>query len=187
MPSLKPPRPRNALLTRQQILEAAQHEFAELGFDAASLRLIAGRAGADPALIIRYFGSKEELFADAFAPSFSIDALFDGDRTTLGHRLAQLMLQQEARAVLGPIFALLRSTTNEKATQLLRSRLEHSFCDPLTAYLQGEQAQARAGMIVAILLGFTAAHALVRTLALTEADPDLLTEMLGRTLQSYID
>ena len=50
---------------RGDILEAARAAFAEHGYDRATIRGIAGRAGVDPALVIHYFGSKEALFAEA--------------------------------------------------------------------------------------------------------------------------
>ena len=48
--------------TRQDILAAARHSFAERGYDSATIRQIATSAGVDPALVHHYFGTKEELF-----------------------------------------------------------------------------------------------------------------------------
>lgn len=45
------------------ILEAAREEFGALGFGGASLGSIAARAGVSKALIVAYFGSKDELYA----------------------------------------------------------------------------------------------------------------------------
>jgi len=45
--------------TRQEIVHAALEVFAEVGFEGASLRDIAARAGATHGLIRHYFGSKE--------------------------------------------------------------------------------------------------------------------------------
>lgn len=47
--------------TRDRIRDAAIAAFAERGFDAASLRDIAQRAGVSAALIVHHFGSKEGL------------------------------------------------------------------------------------------------------------------------------
>ena len=51
--------------TREAILTAAREAFAERGYDAASIRAIATRAGVDPALVHHYFGAKEQLFLAA--------------------------------------------------------------------------------------------------------------------------
>ena len=52
----------DGLATREAILAAAEAEFADKGFELASAREICRRAGANPALLSRYFGSKEALY-----------------------------------------------------------------------------------------------------------------------------
>ena len=49
--------------TRAAILKAAQELFAELGYARTTVRDIAARAAIDPAMVMRYFGSKDALFA----------------------------------------------------------------------------------------------------------------------------
>lgn len=58
-------RARNAEGTRADILAAARRRFAGDGYERTTLRAIAGDVGVDPALVIRYFGSKQLLFAAA--------------------------------------------------------------------------------------------------------------------------
>src|SRR5260370_39813602 len=58
-------RPRNASQTRADILSAARRRFAEEGFERTTLRAVAADVGVDAALVIRYFGSKQDLFAAA--------------------------------------------------------------------------------------------------------------------------
>ena len=48
--------------TREAILEAAEVEFAEKGFELGSMRAICANAGVNSALANRYFGSKEGLY-----------------------------------------------------------------------------------------------------------------------------
>ena len=48
--------------TREAILAAAEREFADKGFELASAREICRRAGANSALLSRYFGSKDALY-----------------------------------------------------------------------------------------------------------------------------
>ena len=52
----------DGLETREAIIDAALEEFAEKGFELASAREICRKAGANSALLSRYFGSKEELY-----------------------------------------------------------------------------------------------------------------------------
>ena len=53
--------------TREEIAEAARRQFAELGYDRATLRGIAGEAGVDAALVVRFYGSKDALFREVMA------------------------------------------------------------------------------------------------------------------------
>ena len=58
--------------TRAAILDAAKKLFAAKGFGAATVRDICTEAGANIALVSRYFGSKRELYAEVCR------SLFDG-------------------------------------------------------------------------------------------------------------
>ncbi|MDT5242865.1 MAG: hypothetical protein QOD36_241 [Mycobacterium sp.] len=58
-------RPRNAAQTRADILSAARRRFATDGYEPTTLRAIAADVGVDAALVTRYFGSKQDLFATA--------------------------------------------------------------------------------------------------------------------------
>src|ERR1044072_4094864 len=51
--------------TRTAILEVAREQFGKLGFERTTVRDIAAGAAIDPAMVMRYFGSKDELFARA--------------------------------------------------------------------------------------------------------------------------
>jgi AcrR family transcriptional regulator len=64
-------RPRNATQTRSDILSAARRRFGAEGYDRTTLRAVAADVGVDAALVIRYFGNKQELFAAA--ADFTID------------------------------------------------------------------------------------------------------------------
>jgi AcrR family transcriptional regulator len=51
--------------TREAILESARVQFAERGYDGATIRAIARAAGVDAALVHHFYGTKERLFAAA--------------------------------------------------------------------------------------------------------------------------
>src|SRR5580692_6330689 len=59
-----PPRRRDATATRAAILASARKAFAKSGYDGAGVREIAAGAGVTAMLVNRYFGSKEQLFAE---------------------------------------------------------------------------------------------------------------------------
>src|SRR4051794_28997088 len=60
-------RSRDAAATRRALLESAGALFHERGYEGATVREIGERAGADPALIARYFGGKEALYLAVLA------------------------------------------------------------------------------------------------------------------------
>src|SRR5262249_29224382 len=56
--------------SRQAILEAARHQFAQSGYELTSIRAVAAAAGVDAALVVHFFGTKDELFRAAVAWPF---------------------------------------------------------------------------------------------------------------------
>ena len=75
-------RRRGPTRTRGAILDAARAAFAARGYDAVSVRSVARDAGVDPALVHRFFGSKEQLFVAAMelpvAPVALVAAILAG-------------------------------------------------------------------------------------------------------------
>jgi AcrR family transcriptional regulator len=67
-----PKRRRDAAATRSAIFEAATRRFACQGYQYAGVREIAADAGVDAAMVNRYFGSKEGLFAEVIERAFDI-------------------------------------------------------------------------------------------------------------------
>ncbi len=68
---------------RQALLSAALREFSDHGFERASLRHIAERAGTTPGNIYAYFKNKEDLLDQAMAPVLKqIDTLVSMSATT---------------------------------------------------------------------------------------------------------
>src|SRR5262245_16184366 len=63
--------PRRSDRTRAAILAAARERFASDGYAGATIRAIATQAGIDPSMVMRYYGTKEKLFAAA--ADFTLD------------------------------------------------------------------------------------------------------------------
>ena len=83
-----------AQVTAQSIRLAATELFRRNGFGSTSVREIARLAGVDPALVIRHFGSKEELFLVTSPVTGYFDDAFDGPLETLGERLTEFVLNK---------------------------------------------------------------------------------------------
>jgi AcrR family transcriptional regulator len=107
--------------TRGDILAAAARAFSSAGYEAASLRKIAAGAGVDPALIRRFYGSKEGLFtavaAAAIRPEEAVRAVLDGPPGGAGDRLARYYLQLLGEVHQpGPLLGVIRcAVTSEYA------------------------------------------------------------------------
>ena len=99
-------RPHDSEATRQALLEAGRAVFDEVGYDRATTREIGERAGVDPALIARYFDSKEGLFLAAIGEVDGGEEI-DGDPQAL---IAFLLQRWEERGH-SPISRALASPT----------------------------------------------------------------------------
>ncbi|GLK74600.1 TetR family transcriptional regulator [Ancylobacter dichloromethanicus] len=63
---------RNAVATRQRILEAAMAEFAEHGFSGSRIDRICAAADVNVGMIYHYFGNKNDLYLAALESSYKI-------------------------------------------------------------------------------------------------------------------
>jgi AcrR family transcriptional regulator len=151
-----PPRKRDADATRAAILAAAKAQFARLGYDRTALRDIAAEAGADVALIKRYFGGKEALFTAALKASFRPDPLEGWDRRTFAREIATMMAggahADEERT--HSFQFLLRAATSPTTAPLLNVAVQERFLGPIRDWLGGEEAPARARVLAATFIGF---------------------------------
>ena len=82
--------------TKADIIEAARASFAEEGYEKASLRSIARRAGVDPALVHHYFDGKAELFMATVSIRRDPSDIFDEvqSATHKGEELIRAFLQE---------------------------------------------------------------------------------------------
>ena len=151
-------RSRNAAATRQAILGSARRAFAREGYDNVGLREIAGDAGVDPALVSRYFGGKEQLFKEAVQGEEQ-DLMLGVSRDGLAGYFADLLLD-DAQAGCGAsdektdrLLILLRSASSPKASQILREAIDEDILQPVASVLGGGDAEVRASLCLALLMG----------------------------------
>jgi AcrR family transcriptional regulator len=147
------PRRRDAEATRAAILAAARVQFAESGYDRAALRDIAAEAGADVALIKRYFGGKEGLFTEALKASISNDRLKHWDRARFAREVALMMADTPDPERSHSFQFLLRAATSPTTAPLLNVAVQERFLQPIRDWLGGEDAQARARAVAAAFIG----------------------------------
>mgnify|MGYP001446473811 CR=1 FL=1 len=74
----KSPRKRNAEATQARLLDAAEEQFTERGFDATRVDDVAEGAGVNKRMIYVYFGNKEALYLEVLRRAFqrAMDSAF---------------------------------------------------------------------------------------------------------------
>jgi AcrR family transcriptional regulator len=184
-----PKRRRDAAATRKAILEAATRRFTTEGYQRAGVREIAADAGVTAALVNRYFGSKERLFAEVIKGAFEIPQLLQGQGGDLADHLARVMVygREDAPDQLHtPLLLLLHSATEPHAVELFRWNLNRTVLPLLAERIGGDDAAIRAAMIFAQLTGFAIMHHVHRPEAFAEARGRKLIALLSRSLAACI-
>lgn len=174
------------MATKQAILDAARTCFTRSGYDQVGVREIAGLAGIDPALVNRYFGSKEGLFGEVVGAKFDLRPILSGDLSTLGERLVRGIAEKKlADADHDPLLALLRSHTSDIARRRLREAMIAGFVEPLAARLEGSARVQRAELVGSILLGMLTFRSLGDPL--TRRDVECEIAVAAPIVQALID
>jgi AcrR family transcriptional regulator len=145
-------------------------------------------AGVNVALVIRYFGSKEELFEEAVTRAFDLSELLAVNRKQLGVLLAHYMLQKrEKEGSLEPLLALLRSSSSEQGSKLMRRLLDEQFIRPLAKWLGGKQAELRASLIASTMLGLALTRDVLKSERLEQSEIEPIIKLVAPVLQGYVD
>jgi AcrR family transcriptional regulator len=174
-------RRRDAVATRQALLQAARGRFIRLGYDRTTLRDVAADVGVNIALIKRYFESKEGLFKAALAatPRFlGGQDEFPRDRAALAEALSH-QLSASAWPEFGehPVLTLLRVSGDERVDSLRRQALEDfsrrvlEASDPRPAQDDDERL-LRAELVVALGVGVAVIRSAVGLQPLSDATSD---------------
>jgi AcrR family transcriptional regulator len=187
--SARPKRKRDATATREAILEAATRRFANEGYERAGAREIAADAGVTAALVNRYFGSKEGLFAEVIKRALDMKHLLQDGRAGLADHLARVVVYGEKDApdgLLTPLLLLLHSAAEPRAIELFRQDLDRTQLRLLAEHIGGDAAAVRAAMVVAQLTGFAILHRVLRPEAFADARGEELVAILSRSLAACI-
>lgn len=180
---------RNSLATRAALLDAAVKRFARDGYDDVGMRDVAGDVGIDAALVVRYFGSKEQLFEAAIDSCFDGEHFWEGDRSDFGRRLADQLVYGDARpGKMQGLSIILRSLGSAKALEVVQRSCVQDFMQPLTAWLGGDDAPVRARLMAGLLMGMSIGREMTGgAQTLSPAHCELLRDRLADLLQSLAD
>lgn len=177
--------------TRAEILAAARTEFGSGGFDATSIRTIAGAAGCDPALIHHYFGTKAELFRAALEIPI--------DPTTVAARVAGAPMGRRGRVIIDAVLDVWESPAGDALlaglrtmlgttaeTALVKEFIFSQLIEPATAGLAGADRKWRRNLLASQMLGVLMARYVLKVEPMASLPPGDVAGAVAPTLQRYL-
>lgn len=178
--------------TRQAILDAARARFAGDGFAATTIRQVAADAEVDGSLVMQFFRTKDQLFAEVMSISpdtlARLSAAFEGPDDSLGERVVRAFLDiweghpHESE----PLVAMLRGAiVNEQASTQLREFIQARLLDGARSRAI-DNAVLRAGLASSMLVGIIVGRRIVGVPALANADRDKLIALAAPAIQSVL-
>ncbi|MFC0113320.1 TetR/AcrR family transcriptional regulator [Kibdelosporangium aridum] len=163
-------RRRDSAASKVALLDAARDLFAERGYDRTTVRDIAGRAGVNQALLFRYFGSKEALFAAVIARS---------GREHLAEIPSDQVFARILRGILGKeqqgdhtVQIMLRSTGEDTVAKEINEQLGQDYIRTLAGLTSQPDRDLRAHLVLAWIIGIDIVRSVARTDPLASADSD---------------
>jgi AcrR family transcriptional regulator len=177
--------------TREAIAEAARRQFAELGYDRATLRGIAGEAGVDAALVVRFYGSKDALFSEVMAlpPAVAeaLASLADGPTATIGRRFAEVIVgmleNPRSRSII--VGRIRSASSHPDAAALVRETVTRDI-GRLVAALTDDEPETRAVLVGSQVVGLALARHVVRVEPLASLPPADVIDYMAPTFQHYL-
>ncbi|WP_170116545.1 TetR family transcriptional regulator [Devosia submarina] len=168
-------------------MSAARRHFALYGFERTTVRGIAAEAGVNVALISRYFGGKEELFARAVAIDLELPDLSSVPKDHLGKRLIEHFFKRwEGNEADDLLRVLVRTAaTNPIAAEKVSAILHNQIIPMVTRIAGDKDAQRRASLVATQILGLAYCR-YVLNLSDDYLAPQQAIGAIGETVQRYL-
>ncbi|MGB5953339.1 MAG: TetR family transcriptional regulator [Ornithinimicrobium sp.] len=177
---------------RALILAAASEQFSALGYEATSMRGVAGQAGVDASLVAHYFGNKQKLFAHVVELPIdndrAIPMLAQGPRSDVGLRVATFLVGMisDPDVRIRALSLIRAASTNPEAAAILRQRLTEQLLEPLASALDADRPEFRAAMVMSQTVGLIMARHVVQLEPLQQAERADLVTVLAPVYQHYL-
>lgn len=174
--------------TRAAIVAAARSLFRENGYERTTIRDVAAGASVDPALVIRYFGGKDQLFAQAADIRLALPDLSAIDRAEIGTALARHFVRLwEGEGTASGLPILLRSAaSNEAAAEQMREIFAAQVIPAIQRISPGPDAEERAALVSSQLLGVALCRYILRLPPLATIPTERLVQAIGKTIQGIL-
>jgi AcrR family transcriptional regulator len=175
---------RSSTETKSVILAAARARFAMDGYDRATIRAVATQAGVDPAMVMRYYGSKDRLFAAAAEFDLELPELGAVPRTEIGTALVAHFLERWERDE--TLLILLRAgVTNDTAAERMRSIFATQL-QPVIGHVTDDDGPVRAALVASQILGMALCRFVLAFPPLATMTRQEVVASLGPTIQRYL-
>lgn len=172
--------------TRDRILSEARRLFADQGFERTTIRGIGAAAGVNSSMVLRYFGSKDDLFATAAALDFRMPDLAAIPAAQRGVALVRHVLDRWDAGDELP--ALLRAAaTHAAAEQRLTRVVQEQAIPAIMRIIPDDRVQARLAMIVMQIAGLVLSRYVLTHSPVTAMDRDDLIDMVGQAVQRQLE
>ena len=177
--------------SRERIAAAARLLFGELGYERTTFRRIASAAGVDPALVVHFYGSKEDLFRQVMRfPEGVSDALVhvaEEPSDRMGRRFAELAVGALENPATKSIFLgrIRSASSHPDAAALVRETVTRDL-SRLTSAITQDRPDARAVLLGAHIVGIALARYIVRVEPLASLPPAEVIDLIAPTFQRYL-
>lgn len=174
------------------ILKAASKEFAHVGYEAASLRSVARRAGVDPALVHHYFKDKSDLFVQSMHipinPGRIIAEAASAPLDQMGEALTRALLDTWRKpAFRTAATAMVRGLiSSSRATNMLRPFLHEQIFSRLGSRLPQGQAEQRVALVASQIIGLIISRYIIDLEPLVSMEDQQVIELVAPTIQRYL-
>jgi AcrR family transcriptional regulator len=177
-----------AQATRARILAAARAAFARDGYERATIRSIAQAASINPALVIRYYESKAQLFACVASFPLEAEPLARVPPAAFGEALVSHVLSRWEHPETGPaLAAMLRASISRAPVRQKVSALLAGEIDRLFGALGIAARSQTAPLIAAEILGLVLSRHVLKLPAVVELPRDTIVRRMGRVVQQQLD
>ena len=175
--------------TRERILAAARQQFAALGFDRCTIRSVAAEASINPSLVIRYFKSKEGVFAAAMNFDLQLPPLGQVERSERGRVLvAHLLKRWGGSESSNELPALVRlAITHPEAKQRLLEIFSEQLVPVIRSVVPRKHAKVTTALIATQTMGLALARYILEIPAVVVLPERVLVEAIGDTIQNYLN
>jgi AcrR family transcriptional regulator len=173
--------------TRRAILDAARSAFAARGYEQTTIRAVAAQAGVDASMVMRYFGSKAELFTAAATSDFEVADLRTVPAAQRGELLTRHFVERwEDAARYDRLFLLLRTAvTSDAVAARLQVTVAQQMTGPIAA-LGDEHAAERGALIATQLLGLALCRYILRFEPLASLPAADVVAAVAPSVQRYL-